>query len=678
MKASIFCAAVALIAHACPAAASGDVFKDALFSDRTGFLLQVPALGLHQPLRRRATDGLSDDFIAKAADANEKEDVSAAAAIQLVTMRTAQDGDSAWAAGPAVPQAARLYTAGAVDFARGRLEEAASRFKNILVLPWESARARAAWAAFMLGRIALAQQDLTGTQTFFPQTRTLVLQGARDDLGLAVASYGEQARLLLRRGRVPEAVALYTAQASHDAQREQALQSLQCAAGLALKTPAFLSAAVADPPTRDMLLRYAVAASADDPQFESRAVLDAVLASPRADDPADALAALAYRNGDYARAEAFAERAPKPFALWLRAKLALHAGQAGEAASLFDQALRSSGFAAGTDSQTRLAMETGAAHIRHGDFVLALQAMWPVAANNEAKEDLDYVNDAFYVAERVLTVPELKDFVDATVPPDRQDSPSSTLRDLLARRLARAGRWQDALAYYGKPETRADAAAFIQATDRSSNAHGLDRAQAFWTAATLMRRKGLEMTATELWPDGAESDGMMEYPYNMLGPPFPRDASEFTIAELQRYTLNRPDPDRRFHYRYAAVQLAQESWRALPARSQAAAAILCAAASWMRSSHDPVAERAVWRQYVQTGAVVGFATHFGSRCPAPDFSKAGATRRHLAIVRAHDFIHRHKVLLGLATLGLLLAGKASSPFLKKRTKKLLSVWRATA
>jgi hypothetical protein len=177
-----------------------------------------------------------------------------------------------------------------------------------------------------------------------------------------------------------------------------------------------------------------------------------------------------------------------------------------------------------------------------------------------------------------------------------------------------------------------------------------------WKAATLMRDQGMEMTGTELWPDDEESGGATEFPFMFYFPPFPRDASEVVDTELQRYNRNAPEPNRRYHYRYIAVQHVQEALRSLPARSQAAAAMLCIAATWMRSSHDAATEKALWRQYVHAGPEIPFAAHFGARCPAPDFAAARNTRRHLVLTQAHDFLHKHKLALAGVCLTTLVFG----------------------
>ena len=78
-------------------------------------------------------------------------------------MRAQADGDAAYAAGASVPEAARLYAAGAVDYllaqrepgglGEQRLARAQRRFQAILALPAAQSVARSVWASYMLADI---------------------------------------------------------------------------------------------------------------------------------------------------------------------------------------------------------------------------------------------------------------------------------------------------------------------------------------------------------------------------------------------------------------------------------------------------------------------------------------------------------------------------------------------
>jgi hypothetical protein len=270
-----------------------------------------------------------------------------------------------------------------------------------------------------------------------------------------------------------------------------------------------------------------------------------------------------------------------------------------------------------------------------------------------------YWHDLAIVAERVLTIPQLQALVDhasatLTDPPrppscrgDDDDAadcvwggPEGTLRDLralLGRRLLRNGQLDAALPYFEGAD--ADAArAFVTAKREADAVDGVERAERLWAAATTMRRQGMEIAGTEAGPDWAEVDGMYDRNEDLWwrlspdGPPSsprpdamvlrleqPENAPFVTAAEKDACRYNTPQPPLRFHYRHVAAELAAEAASSVSPRSQAFAALLCAAAKW---TPDEEARRAFYRRYLREGALVDFAGTFGASCPAPDFAKA--------------------------------------------------------
>ncbi len=101
-------------------------------------------------------------------------------------------------------------------------------------------------------------------------------------------------------------------------------------------------------------------------------------------------------------------------------------------------------------------------------------------------------------------------------------------------------------------------------------------------------------------------------------------------------------PDRRFHYRFLAVENAERAADALPARSQAFAVVLCRAAGWMFQSDDEAEAFRLYKRYTAFGAIVPFATRFGYGCPAPDFDAAARLRWREPVSRAASALRRHR------------------------------------
>jgi hypothetical protein len=272
----------------------------------------------------------------------------------------------------------------------------------------------------------------------------------------------------------------------------------------------------------------------------------------------------------------------------------------------------------------------------HGErAIVALADDRPVDAMHELWSARDFHPlDAIYVAERILTIDELQRFVDDFVSPPTSTAPgvagvpASTriepraidLHGVLARRLARGGRLRDALPYFA-PSLRPTAIALDDAYRASQSNDRVERAQALFAASAIVREHGLELLGTEHAPDWALYDGGHD-PYAIDGGE--GDGSLITDAERERVAASAPLYEaHRYHYRFVASDLAERGADLLPRRSQAFAAMLCHATSYIFDD-DPARREALYRRYVRDGATVDFAGHFGHGCPSPDV--AGARR----------------------------------------------------
>lgn len=615
------------------------------------------------------------------------EGLSGAQADAIATARASATGDAAFAAGAALPPAYRLYAAAAVDFKAGlppdtcdathdalrpdaahcfdlddthaaRLRQAAVRFEQILQLDDSAASARAAWAAFSLGRLRHALGEPDAAVAAFELTRLRAARGASDPLRLATASLGEQARVEYERGNAARAVTLYEEQAASGGDdADVAVQSLQQVAWALYRDHARLAPAVADPVLQRLVLKYALSlgglyddaesAPADpapawartlaSPRSRLNDLLDLLAAAgarPGAVQDADRVAALAYRGGRYPLAARFAAQSHSPLALWIQAKLALRAGRKDVAAARYAQAVEAMAASQGSGSTQvdgdRLRAEAGTIRLARGEFTASLELWFAVGDR--------YWLDLAYVADRAVTTNELKAFVDAHVPAGKDGKPDPArdqgdemmnhiddngprLRDLLARRLMRDGRVDEAIAYFHAPcpcaefgDVRALAIAYRQGLrDTRAATTPLQRATTRFATAQLVREHGLELFGSELGPDDMASEG--EFDFEEAPPvigPF------VSAAEVARYKRSRVTPDGRFHYRGQAALLAARAAGDLPPKSQAYAAVLCRAASWTKS-RQPDISSALYKRYVRTGAPFAWAAHFDSDCPAPDF-----------------------------------------------------------
>jgi hypothetical protein len=277
------------------------------------------------------------------------------------------------------------------------------------------------------------------------------------------------------------------------------------------------------------------------------------------------------------------------------------------------------------------------------------------------------------------------------------------LRSLLARRLMRAGRGKEALAYYHDPAVAKDARAYVDARDDAGGAWWPShRARAWFQAAQMARTRGMEIMGTE----GAPDQGAMQGDYDVgIGQAMlpPAGTALVTDGERKRFADSAPQPDIRFHYRYLATDAAEHAADQLPHTSQAYAATLCWAVNyadsmvtgdWLEKDaamiSDPIwrdhilasaaqAKQAegrassLYQRYVRTGPPVPFATHFGHACPAPDFDAAAREWWQAPARQAHRWIrqnHRKALAGGVAVLAVLVAGTALLLVRRRRVRQL--------
>ncbi len=608
--------------------------------------------------------------------------------------------------------------------------------------------------------------QIAAAHTAYARVRQIVAQGAPDPGHAAIASLGDEALLDLKSqadgqqcdyrsflndtpcaahiapARLEHAIRLYAQQAALNS--DSGLQSLRLIASWAERDAARMTALLDEPVARRLLLAYALA-SADDLQNNRPVGASAYLAPPLGDgtsgpdhaqsdtadprliallqasqkkgsgrlDDADRLAALAYRLGRYDLAAQLATQVQSPISSWVSAKLALRHGDLAAAAQYYKDATQ--GFPtldASLDwgSASLLKGEQGVLALARGEYVEALSYLYEAAWVGGPGSGYDY--DMSYVAERVLTTAELKDFIDARVPatpPPALQTVAGTsypvipapgvgerLRYLLARRLVRDGRIDASLAYFPTD----DDPRYDHVVDDPENGYRLQpaklrswardygralhdaqhdwtrngRAQAWFSTATIARQHGLEIMGYEQGPDYAVNGGAFDggagrqEPYTdqivngsalreTQASPQARAQAEVpgpyvTDEERHRYASSEAQPNVRFHYREIALAEAEQAADLLPPRSQAFAAVLCTAASWNVGEQ---VRTALYLRYVKQGAYVAFARHFGRGCPAPDFHAAARFGTRQRWRSARYWLHHH-LYVALALVVALAAG----------------------
>lgn len=540
-----------------------------------------------------------------------------------------------------MPSEFTLYAGGMVAYRLGRMASARDWWRALLTLPPAERRFKSTWAAYMLGRTQ-PDDEAPVAAAWYGLVGDLAAHGYRDSLGLATESLGWEAQLELKAGRYEQAAELYLDQYGQG--DGGALVSLQVVARRVLAAgPDRMEAAAYDARLQRVITAYLVSRSY--PWDESPSAEEAVfwLAALqhnglRPVDGADRLAWLAYEHGDFDGADRWLTVASTNglTARWLEAKLSLRRGDRSHAQAILE------GLVPGLDAGGVLPSFVATEHA-HGQPA-GSQAAGELAAllmsGGRYVDALDLLlrhgwwTDSAYVAERVLTTGELQGYVDRAwpvQPPDLAETESwwsqpdltnsnataCAIRYLFGRRLAREGHGAEAAGYYPF-RWRPWLAQYEECLARGRDAHHrtvTERATRLWRAARLMRYLGMELFGTENDPDWHEWGGTFDlgaFGQSRVGTNAPALAP-VRADEEQRVKQHAVSPDKRFHYRYQAADLAWEAAALMPDESGVTAQVLCEAGSWLKR-RDPKAANRFYKALVR-------------RCGTTELGKA-ATKLH--------------------------------------------------
>jgi hypothetical protein len=576
---------------------------------------------------------------------------------------------------PGLPGEFADYFRGSVAWHQCDFNGARQAWTSLLARPPQERPFKSTWAAFMLGK-SWEDSDRAKAGRYFQMVRQLTSAGFADSLGLAASSLGWEARCDLRDRNLAKAIDLYLEQAaSGDA---SAVVSLRWTAELAItQSPSKLKSLAAHLSAQRVITAYVISGGFRDPPMDTDpAVREAALrllektssaasfvpapnpawhrlerpvdrwlkavedAKVKDVDSAEQIALAAYQAGQMDAAQRWLNRAkPTPVAQWLQAKLHLRDGKVEAAAALlsklsvlFPVQPRETNRLANARLVDSLYLQIGVydvvsvAEQLRGELGVFRLARRQYTEALEALLQSGYWIDAAYVAERVLTLDELKAYVDRHWPassgsaeksPDdaaaeKQATDESTtratsattgerLRYLLARRLARANRRNEARAYY-PPAWLPQFDKLAEALQDAEKAElpQVQRAQAYFAAAQLTRQVGLELAGTEVEPDWHVYEGNFQAGVtvadriSLVG----SNALAASSEELSRVAQHAANPEQRFHYRYTAAALAWESAKLMPNNADDTARVLCLAGTWLKN-RDPIAADVFYKALVR-------------------------------------------------------------------------------
>ncbi|MBW7981745.1 hypothetical protein [Enterobacillus tribolii] len=655
---------ISALGIALPGQACGPDFPYRLLLDRNATLLYMPEGNYAFEASRLAT---FDDGLPRWQQPAEPE----APAPAIAQLRGSSSLAEAEQMKVDLPEAARLYTLGALAFHLRDGAKAADYFRQVLALPAEQQSDWGLKARYSLGRALMgdfpAQEEGGATATdgraepaalrealqVFGEVVEAVKAGAPDPAYLSLASLGQAGRISVWLGDLPGAAHLYARQAAQG--DPVGGLSLQYLSAYLIKTAnrAALEKSIDDPliqqlVTIELFTRSGNLQWADNnnsPEDVARTVSGVVELLGRHVKTgfagSDRLAALAYRAGNYPLTETLLKNAGDGgLSWWLRAKMALRKGDVATATANYARAAAAFPSDESWGDQRnesfeqenivpvcRVSGEQAILALNRGEYVQAMTLLY-------RGKDI-YWQDVADIAERVLTLDELRQFVDKNAPPpatplkpragEQYDwqplTPDLQLRELLARRLMRVGRYEDALRYFDIPNYRQSAqelaGLLAQGADKKSNK--VARAGAYYQAAVRLRTEGMALTGYEMTPDYAVYEGSFSYLGDAFDTRERKEKSWISVAEASRAKQSLPVADQRFlHYRWQAVKLAEKAADLLPPKSQPYAAVLCNAAGWV-IARDAKTGRALYKRYIANGTQYDWTPGFGYNCPKPDF-----------------------------------------------------------
>lgn len=545
------------------------------------------------------------------------------------------------------------YFRGAIAWHCGLTNEAVAAWESLLARPPKERHYRSTWAAFMLGRAVWENSPGRGIR-YFQQVRSLAEAGFADSLGLAAASIGAEARVEYRRENYARAIHLYLDQvASGDG---SAYNSLRFVAAAVLRNRATsLKALATDARVQPVITAYIISGGWSDGPVDvdgviserviqlmekqtfvsapaggwhkldspARLWLEAIEASRVRDVAAvEKLALAAYQCGEFTIAARWIDRAPdSATGQWLKSKLLLREGRVEEAATLLAKLVRQfptdvpqksvdtnatlfNRIAVWSDHcdpvripPVQMLGELGALHLARREYAEALDALLRSG----------YTEDAAYVADRVLTIAELRTYVERNWPSAKPDGSvwqswdtPWLLRSVLGRRLFRERRFAEAREFFD-----AESREFIDLFEKAAT-EGQDatkpkdvRAALLWQCAQAVYQEH-NVLQPPVGTDWSTYSGNFSYTSDMPEriQSLTKGLVPVTQEERDRVLQTSTFPDRQWHYRFMAAKMAWDAAQLMPDNTDETARVLWQGGTWIKYA-DPKAADVFYKALVR-------------------------------------------------------------------------------
>ncbi len=335
------------------------------------------------------------------------------------------------------------YHKGALAFHADDYPVAKAAWEALLKRPAAERKYRSTWAAYMLGKLSLDQEDNAGAVKYFQMTRQLAKDGFVDSLGLAEESYGWEASAEESQGHKGKAARLYLTQlATGDLSAVGSLMGVipqlptPNGDAPAPTDPAAVEAAKASEKelqddTKDPILRRLITCSVlcsiekeypgqsdpTDTSLHTRWLAMMEKAGVKDSVDAENLGWVAYVAGKYDEAARWLKLSSgkTPAAHWLKAKLALRSGNTAEAAAALSEAVNGLQEAEALENTLRDAPAQLPYQSTRGDLGTVLLSRGDFIQTLDIFLEANLWVDAAYVAERCLTTKELLDYANRDI-----------------------------------------------------------------------------------------------------------------------------------------------------------------------------------------------------------------------------------------------------------------------
>lgn len=534
----------------------------------------------------------------------------------------------------------KLYEQGAEFYHGNKYDEAREQWETLLEMPETERKHRSVWAAYMLGKMAFKEKRADDAAHYFHTCRKLAADGFYDSESLAADSLGQEA-LLYYEDDPLRALSYYVKQ--YRLREPTAFGSIVWTTRAILQSDAKTYAlAVRDDDARYIISSYILSGRAGRDQSTLRLWLQTLTDFSKTNIGLDegAIAWMAYQLGDFDTAREWCKRFPYgTYSKWIRAKLHLRDGEIKEAAELLSPLFQPTHlrtymwYQGALTPDYRIPGELGTLLTQLEDYTEALNVFLYAG----------HVHDAAYLAERILSIDELKAFVDAnwefreedddTLPEyfyrDHHDKYRSHdvqrivqtrfIRSLLARRLVRAERWDEATAYFPSDQRKY----YTAYLERVRRGYDLElstetRANAFWEAACIMLHKGRTLMAFDMNTIGREYTDN----YFVERESYKPSALVHVLkSETERFDQHRSPYDDsgwervNSNYRYRAADLAWWACSLMPNNDEETARRLLTAGWWVAHHDAKAGERFYQALYL--------------RCPDTELGKAAKKKNWL-------------------------------------------------